>query len=515
MKKIVIVGGGTAGWLTALFINRTLPCEVTLIESEEIGILGAGEGTTPMMVWFLDYVGIPVSEIVSNTSATFKNGIKFTNWTPDGSYYYHNFHSINSKTKDIDSELLRPGMDYDNANYVMTSYLNTDKKEFDLNSYLNEDNRVPFLYNGNNMGQNVILDYDRLSMTALHFNAREIAKYFRQVAEDRGVKRIEGKISDTTSNENGDITHVHIGDEKIEADFVFDCTGFARLLIGKHFNSEWVSHSDKLPAKAAIPFFVPEDNSKNIAPYTESIGMKYGWMWKIPVQGRYGCGYVFDSDLISEEDAKKEIDDFVGYEVESPKTFKFTAGYYKTPWVNNCVAVGLSSGFIEPLEATSIAQSIESLRNLFKDYTQVFNRNPKYIAEYNKFASDTTSAIADFLYFHYMGGRKDTEFWSRFQDINNAPEFVKNVMDKMSYKVLQYKDFWNDSPFYLENWFPVAYGLGMIKQDIIVDYVKDNYLDERFMTTYMSTKYKQKDMSEKCMTHRDMLKVLGGFNENK
>jgi hypothetical protein len=180
-------------------------------------------------------------------------------------------------------------------------------------------------------------------------------------------------------------------------DFVFDCSGFHRLLIGKHFNSEWASYKEYLPVDMAVPFFIPID--EEIPPYTEAIAMKYGWMWKIPLQNRYGCGYVFDSSLISEEDAAKEIEEYLGFVPEYPRknkgAFKFNAGGYKTPWVKNCIAIGLASNFIEPLEATSIFSSIDSLRRAVFNTLSLEECNDDIIDRYNKEIESINSALAD------------------------------------------------------------------------------------------------------------------------
>ena len=374
----VIVGGGSAGWLTALYLNKYFPNEkVVVIASSEIGILGAGEGTTPAFVEYLKEVGISELELVENCKATLKTGIKFTNWNGDDNHYFHNF---------------------------------WDDKY------------------------------------ALHFDASLLAKYLQQVALSRGVIFIDDEIVFTKQKFNKDIEYFELKSGGIvPADFVFDCSGFRRLLIGGLYNSQWIKY--EMPCRRAIPFFLPNDG-KNFPDYTESVAMKYGWIWKIPVQGRYGCGYVFDASLTTDEEAKQEIRDYLGHDFESPKTFNFEAGAYRNVWINNCMAVGLSSGFIEPLEATSIWVQILALKIYVKNRT-----NPIKV---NNDIKEINEDILSFLYFHYMTKRTDSKFWQDFTINNHMPDKLRNIL---TYKQVDY----NFNLFPKSSWDSIASGIGCPK----------------------------------------------------
>jgi tryptophan halogenase len=222
----------------------------------------------------------------------------------------------------------------------------------------------------------------------------------------------------------------------ISCDFVFDCSGFHRLIIGKTFNAKWNSYKDFLPSDSAIPFFI--DMIDSIPPYTEAIAMKHGWMWKIPLQNRFGCGYVFDSSLISEEEAVKEIEEFLGYVPFYPRKekggFKFDAGAYEETWINNCLAVGLSANFIEPLEATSLWVTSYSLSLFFSNPNSITNTSNEVREQFNKTVLDQNSEIANFVYFHYMSLRKDTDFWKKFS-YENAPKSLKEKISLWKYKL--------------------------------------------------------------------------------
>lgn len=372
--KYIILGGGTAGWLTALYLNKHFPDdEITVVASSEIGILGAGEGTTPAFMEYLEEVDITELELVSNCKATLKTGIKFTNWNGDGEHYFHNF---------------------------------WDDKY------------------------------------ALHFDASLLAKYLQRIAVERGVKHLDKEVVKVTSDGQGNLVGFIFSDATgIDGDFFFDCSGFKRFLIDGFYKTEWEEYD--MPCKRAIPFFLPNDNT-NLPDYTESVAMKYGWIWKIPVQGRYGCGYVFDSTMTTDEEAVQEIRDYLGHDFISPKTFNFNAGAYKQVWKNNCMAVGLSSGFIEPLEATSIWIQILGLR--------LFVQNRDNAEKVNNDMKEINEDILAFLYFHYLSRRKDTEFWSNFQTNNYMPEKLLNILNKNS-KVYSFNLFTDKS------WGSIATGI--------------------------------------------------------
>lgn len=510
MKNIVVVGGGTAGWLTALYAQIRAPhASVTVIESEAIGILGAGEGTTPTFLSLLDRLQIPYSRLVKEANATIKHSIKFTNWKNDGTFYYHGFFAngdigftafdneeVLSRTSLLYATSLVEGKGFNEANYCLQ---------------LGEKNKTGFYVHENYEGQPIpdpILKYVQTTRYASHFDAVKLAELLKKIAvEERGINRIEGKVVGHAQSENGDIESLTLEDgQVVELDFLFDCTGFARKFIGEVYKTKWKSHKDKLTVDSAIPFF-PEIDQENIPPYTEAIAMKYGWVWRIPLQNRYGSGYVFDSSQVSADEAKKELDEYYGYEVESPRVFSFEAGYFENIWVNNCVAVGLSSGFIEPLEATSIFISGVTLMALFEDLDHLITRDPRMIAAFNKKMAAKNQEVADFIYFHYMSGRSDTEFWKKFSDPENAPESVKDMLSAWEYRLPEYSDHYGKL-FPLESWVSVADGIGKVNKPLFhrvydsnkaYDLVQDGY--ERYLAY-------QEETVEKCLSHSEFLKSL-------
>lgn len=412
LKNIVIVGGGTAGWLAALFVqNKIRDSFVTLIESSEIGILGAGEGTTPHFVTFLNDLGITPTKVIKEASGTVKNGIMFTDWNGDGKQFFHPFYD--------DGQLL-------NNSFQVGKRIVQGK---------NLDNLVPSSFVSKQYKAKIIYDEEIKSFRtlpdnsiALHFDARQLAIMLKNIGIARGIKVIDSKVKNIVSTgENIDKIILESGEE-IASDLVFDCTGFKRLIIGHHFQSEWISYKKSIPNNAAIPFFLPLEGDK-IPAYTEAIAMKYGWVWKIPVQGRYGCGYVFDSSIITEEDVKKEIVEKFG-ETSFPTVFKFEAGCYKDTWRGNCIALGLSSGFIEPLEATSIWTITTALLQFVINLPGALSENNSqaYRDNFNNYMYNFNEQILSFIYLHYCTARKDTVYWSKFAENNLPPKlFVDNA----------------------------------------------------------------------------------------
>lgn len=418
MKKIAVVGGGTAGWLTALWVKHKLKdVEVTLVESSEIGIIGAGEGSTPHLVSFLNEIDIPITDIFKKASGTIKNGILFTNWNKDGDSYFHPFHDEGQLLKNQYQAGKRIAQGKNLNNLVPSFFLIKEKKA-----------KLFFIPE-----QNAFIEMPP-SGIALHFNAKELAEYLKEIGKSRGVRVIDARVREIVGS-NEHIKKIILDNgEVLDTDFIFDCSGLHRLIIGKYFNSEWVGLQDNIPNDTAIPFFLPMEQD-GIPPYTEAIAMDYGWVWKIPVRNRYGCGYVFDSKKISEEDAKKEIISKFG-DNTFPKVFKFSAGYYKEIWKGNCLAVGLASGFIEPLEATSIWNTITILEQFINNLPGIFcEENSKY---YRSALNDAVVAlnedIAAFIYFHYCTDKKNTPYWENFREENTPPRNFSEI-EKVSNNV--------------------------------------------------------------------------------
>lgn len=396
-NNIVVLGGGTAGWLTAMTVKKFHPeKDVTLIESEDIGILGAGEGTTPNIAEAFKFVGISLKDIFNECDGTLKHGIYFNDWTSKNKQYIHEFHTGFLTPEDDNALTFHNTSKYNEYESLSLDYLATQKE---LCLFGLKDDKIigPEFY-------------------ALHFNAAKMAKFLAKKAKEQGIKRVEG-IAKTFNQdaETGDITEVVLeSGKKVSLDFIFDCSGFARLVIGKHFKSKWKSYSKHLPLDKAIPFFIPHDN--NIKPVTEATALKHGWSWKIPVNDRYGCGYVYNSSLISQDQALAEAEEYYGTKLEVPRVIDFNPGCYEETLIQNCLAIGLSAGFVEPLEATSIGSNYINLINFIQKQGLNYPITETSRKFFNNEILAMNEEIVDFLWLHYYGSdRTDSEFWAGFK----------------------------------------------------------------------------------------------------
>lgn len=455
-KEIVIVGGGTAGWLVALSMEKLMgyDANITLIESEDIGIVGAGEGSTPNFPAIINWLGIDFSEFLIKTNATHKLAISFENWNGDGGKYYHPFTSFH---KDFDWCKSEISSKY--IGFLKSKNLKLD--DYIISSKLADENKSP-------ISIELIDGKDTLVNYSFHFDAHLVANYFRKIAQKRKIKRIEGVVRGFRIDKNSQIKKIYLkGNKIVKCDFVCDCTGFNRLIVGKLFETEWKSYSDKLKVNTAIPYILPK--SDIITPYTKAIAMKYGWTWQIPLQNRWGCGYNFDNSYCTIEEAKKEIIDYLGYDVKFGNPINFEAGRYKDVWVNNCIAFGLSMGFTEPIEATAIFNIINQISCVSKqNILDYINGDRTFYKEYNNWISKLNDDVVDFLQFHYFTKRNDTEFWKSYYDSTSKSDSLAKKIKKWKNEEPTEIDFKQES-FGLANWLCVANGLDFFEEKYFIE----------------------------------------------
>ncbi|HEX5183923.1 MAG TPA: tryptophan halogenase family protein [Allosphingosinicella sp.] len=398
--NVIIVGGGTAGWMTAAAIARLLPARATvrLVESEAIGIVGVGEATLPHIRAFNERLGIPEAEFMARTRATFKLGIEFQDWGREGDSYIHPFGTFGRGGAEVDFHQYwlrmkqegRPVADLEQYSFACMAAR--------LNRFAPPS-----------------ADLRQLSSTfgyAYQFDATLFAPYLRALAEGLGVRRTEGRVVDVARDgETGDIVSIGMENgEVIEGDLFVDCSGFVSLLIGKALGEPFQDWSRWLPCDRAAP--VPCRTETALTPYTGVIAMKAGWRWRIPLQHRTGNGYVYASDFLSDDEAAEAIVAAAEGEVMAqPRLLRFKAGRRERSWVHNCVAVGLASGFLEPLESTSIyliQQAITALLELFPDKEV----SPVDRDEFNRLIDLEYDRIRDFLILHYHANQRVGQpFW--------------------------------------------------------------------------------------------------------
>lgn len=445
--SVIVAGGGTAGWLAALHVKQFYSgADVTVVYDDKTPIIGVGESTTAHFVRFLEAIDISVHEVVKNCEATIKNSIRFTNWKGDGTYYHHAFTRRSEECV---------------QSYFDALYHDINLDDIDLGSTLSKNNKVPMPLDGNSDEP-----YDDTNY-ALHFNAKKMSEYLQSVGVSRGIKIVVGKIKSVSLDPDEYVTDITLDtNQTLKTDFVFDCTGFARVFVNKVYNSPVKSYKEILPVKKAMPFFI--DNTGTTPPFTEAIAMKYGWMWKIPVGKRYGCGYVFDSDYINDEEAYEEICEVVKQKPHVPRTISFKPEYNTKPFNKNTLALGLAHGFLEPLEATSLLILANMLNTLERTGHNIFNRmyNDEYTESYNKHILDFVENCVDIVYVHYLTPRNDTEFWRKFK--NMIPEHVSNTLEQIKrFDIKNPGPIWTRVPYDFSSYLKCMGSVNYIDKDTI------------------------------------------------
>ncbi len=449
LKSIVIVGGGTAGWMSAAALVNALQnrCQVRLIESEEIGTVGVGEATIPAMRIFNDTLGLREAEFVREVKGTFKLGIEFRNWGQLGDSYFHGFGHL--------------GHDYGpHAFHQLWLHQMLAGKGDDLGAYSLHSVAAPqgrFMTSPSDAPVNSPLrDFPH----AYHFDAGLYAKYLRRYAEQRGVKRTEGRVVRVDLREpDGFIDAVVLeSGERVTADFFIDCSGFQGLLIEQALHTGYVDWTHWLPCDRAVA--VPCAKTGPAKPYTISTAHKAGWQWRIPLQHRTGNGHVFCSAYTSEDEATATLlGNLDGTPLADPRVLKFTTGHRRQFWNRNCLAIGLASGFMEPLESTSIyliQSGIGRLLNLLPDRRM----SPTLIQRYNSQAIFEFERIRDFLILHYYANKRvDAPFWQACASMS-IPESLRENIELFLDSGRFFRN--AEEMFAVTSWVQVMIGQGMM-----------------------------------------------------
>lgn len=417
-RKFVVLGGGTAGWITAHSVRNLFPNDdITVIYSDKQGTVGVGEATTPQMVDFLHSIGIDLFHFLKTVGGTIKHGISFENWNGDGKKYMHPF------VEEL-ADFSIPGVfsqgcwDYYNKLLI--------NKDLSFNEYLYQ-NRLAY--------ENKI-DLKNTKF-AVHFDTYKFAEYLKQFALSKNITVIEGNFKSADLKENGNIKQINLEDQSVECDFAFDCSGFAKLLVKELYQEEWISYKKHLPMNKAISFWIDHEED-SIPPYTAAIAMKYGWIWKIPLQNRFGCGYVYDSNYIDEYQAQQEAEEFFQKKINVRKVIDIDAGRLRNVWVKNCIAVGLSANFIEPLESTSIWLELATLSHLSDFLNEIDTQSESSLKLFNEIVGNEVDDKMNFVYLHYMTKRDDSNFWNEFRKKHPMPDRLKKMWPYIKENNLRY-----------------------------------------------------------------------------
>ena len=461
-RRIVIVGGGTAGWMSAALLARITEgklCEITLVESEVIGTVGVGEATIPPIKRFNHLLGVHELDFIRATKATFKLGIEFVDWHRLGARYMHPFGKIGEP-------IGRTGFEHFLARRRLAGH-DDPFEAFSLNCVAARQNRFKTPH--------VNLSY------AYHFDAGLFAAFLRRYAEAAGVARIEGKITRVGQNaESGFVETLTLEDgREVPGDFFIDCSGLVGLLIEKTLKSGFEDWADTLPCDRAV--FVPSERTEPMTPYTRATARSAGWTWRIPLQHRTGNGHVFASAFMSDDEA---VDILMGHldgaPLADPKVIRFSTGRRKLAWNRNVVAIGLSSGFLEPLESTSIHLIHSGLVKLL-DFWPGDDISPLLVEQYNRAMSAQYERIRDFLVLHYKATeREDSAFWQYCRHMA-VPESLSWKIDhfrQSSRIILTPQDLFQPT-----SWLAVMLGQNIVPQgyDPLADVVDDDRVAAQFV----------------------------------
>lgn len=424
IENVVIVGGGTAGWMTASYLKKAFPSvHITLLEAPTIPKIGVGEATIPnLQKVFFDFLGIPEDEWMRHCNAAFKVAVKFVNWRRPRSesvddHYYHLFGLI----PNCDGVPL--------SHYWVQRHLAGDSEPMDYACY-----KEPPLLDAKLAPR--YIDGTPAMYYAWHFDAHLVADYLKNVAVGWGVEHIVEELENVKVGADGAIESLHTRQGRtLRADLYVDCSGFRGLLINKALKEPFIDMNDYLLCDSAVASSVPNDDEANgVDPYTSAIAMDAGWTWKIPMLGRFGTGYVYCSKFATEDEAARDFCKL--WNLDPDKTplnkIRFRVGRNRRAWVKNCVGIGLSSCFVEPLESSGIYFIYAAIYQLAKHFPDK-SFNPVLIDRFNREIETMFDDTRDFIQIHYLTTpREDTPFW-------RANKYALRLSDDVKYKLETYK----------------------------------------------------------------------------
>ncbi|CAH9057410.1 Flavin-dependent tryptophan halogenase RebH [Pseudoalteromonas sp. CIP111854] len=504
IKKVVIVGGGTAGWLAANHLGKELlkreGVSVTLIESPDIPPIGVGEGTVPDIRQTLLNFGISETDFIRECDATFKQSIKFVNWMDkntygDGNFYHHLFDVPNSSHAKILTEhwLNQKNTDKHYAHNLSSQHLICE------HGLAPKDITTP--------------EYQADLAYAYHLNAGKFAQLLAKNAKEKyQVEHILANVKAVKCDNNGFIsnliTDVH---GELAFDFYIDCSGFDSILLSKTLNIPFISVADSLLVDSALVVQVPTQPEDNIPPYTIATAHQAGWIWDIALSSRRGVGFVYSSKHITDEKAKLKFDKYLGEKCQdlSYRKISMKVGFREKFWHKNCVALGLAQGFLEPLEATSILLTDFCAKFL----TQRFPHNRSQIEyleqRFNHSMQYAWQRVVDFIKLHYcISDRTDSSFWIENKESHTIPQTLKDRLTLWKDFVPVKDDFFSQfEVFYLENFLFVLYGMGYS-----TDVIGERKATDSDMAEYFERKEKIDEfLKNKLPKHRDLLEKIKKF----
>lgn len=434
IKRVAILGGGTSGWLTAAYLSKNAKkilgydLNITLVESSDIGTIGVGEATIPTIRDTLQTLGISERDFIKKTNATFKQSIKFINWNTKSkqSHYHHNF-----------------SQPYESSKYNYAEYWVANKSK--VNKPYNYACTIQSDICDYNLAPKRVTDADYTGPLnyAYHLDAGKFAELLKDMSIENGVNHIVGLVSSVEQNNDGSIASILINKkQKLCADLFIDCSGFNALLIEQTLKSKFTPLSDTLFVDSAVTASVPHLNENELPSATSSTAQDSGWIWDIGLQNRRGTGYVYSSKYCDKATAEQTLADYHGVNKDELdfRHLKMKTGTRDAHWIKNCVAIGLSAGFIEPLESTGIyfvESAVKKLLYLFPRSSDMESCSEQY----NSYMKSEFDSAVDFIKLHYvLSDRIDTPFWKDNKLPSSIPTSLKQLLERINHRVINAYD---------------------------------------------------------------------------
>jgi tryptophan 7-halogenase len=514
IKSILVVGGGSSGWMTASYLARALEgkVKITLIESETIKTIGVGEATIPnLQRAFFDFLGIPEAEWMKQVNGSFKVGIKFINWdkVPKQGEKDRSFYHIFGGVPTCEGIPLQQ--------YWLRKYLQRETTDGMHHAcypeaMLLDQNLSPRFRDGK-----------KAMFYAWHFDAQLLANYLKNWSIERGVTRVVDDVVNVTLASDGAIQSVSTKTgQQYEADLFIDCSGFRSLLIGKALHEPFLDMSDYLLCDSAVATAIPHGDNQ-IEPFTSAIAMKHGWTWKTPMRGRFGSGYVFSSKFCSRDEATREFQQLWNLDENQPlRQIKFRVGRSQRSWVKNCVGIGLSSCFLEPLESTGLYFIYAALYQLVKNWpSKLFE--PELRDRFNAEVDFMFDDCRDFVQMHYFTtSRDDTPFWRANQHELTISDSIKekielykagqsvgavisDASDYYSTFDFEFRNFWPNASYYC-----VLAGMGIYPHQFPSSLLHNTSLIEKSETIFSDIQRQAITLSKQLPTTHEFLNIFHG-----
>jgi len=485
VKKIAILGGGTSGWLSAIFLKKVWPeLEITVIEDPKSPPIIAGESCSAPFVDLIDFLDIDTNDWIKNTDAFPKLGGKFVDWGPNKSTFTQPLFSSYRNRWDYNN------IEFGEDNVLLKGMLVLDipLKDITVSGHLLDKKMTPFTKNGH------------VVRPMYHFDSRKNAEYFKKIGLSSNINVILSKYKSCTKNNQG-IETLILEDQKVSADFYIDCSGFNQLILKKELNAKFTDFSKFFTATGVIAWW----DQTELKPYSNMIAMDYGWRFNIDLQSRSGNGYIYDTSLLSADQAKDEVERKFGKTVDLVANAKWDPKMALHPWQQNVIAIGLSNGFLEPLGSGGHTMIAMMLRLLSECWSPCLETQELARKRFNKEYENIVEDTVDFIALHYRNGRNNTEFWKKHLLVESIPESLQCKLEHYKYGNL----YDTGSAYSIENYCVVAQAYNLINKELLANTLlhKKNNILEKITQEYNQLTAEIGYISKNCMSTSEWKKL--------